>query len=129
MKRNEKIMGVALMAAAFTMCGDALAAPNALEGMGDVRLNGYLGQRLNTMLERHVIGMDVDYITAPFLEKTETKNWWQTEFWGKYMHSAVPFWQATGCARLKARIDDGVENEILLDGILQADAEKRWVRL
>ena len=30
---------------------------------------------------------------------------------------------------LNADVDDGVTNEILLDGILQADAEKRWVKL
>ena len=65
-------------------------ADNAAE-IGSVRLKGYLGERLDTMIERHVIGTDVDYITAPFMEKTETSGWWQTEFWGKWMHSAVPY--------------------------------------
>ena len=31
---------------------------------------------------------------------------WQTEFWGKYMHSAVPYWHMTGDSRLKAAMDD-----------------------
>ena len=69
--------------------------------IGDVRLKGYLGERLDAMIERHVIGTDVDYITAPFLEKTETKGWWQTEFWSKYKHSAMPNLQYTGSAKLK----------------------------
>ena len=43
------------------------------------------------MIEKHVAARDVDYITAPFMEKTETKRWWQTEFWGKWMHSAMPY--------------------------------------
>ncbi|MBQ2545140.1 MAG: gfo/Idh/MocA family oxidoreductase, partial [Clostridia bacterium] len=30
---------------------------------------------------------------------------------------------------LDATVDDGVANEILLDGILRADAERRWVTL
>ena len=59
--------------------------------IGDVQLKGYLGERLEAMIERHVVGTDVDYITAPFLEKTERRYWWQSEFWGKYMHSAVPY--------------------------------------
>src|SRR5574344_213368 len=77
--------------------------------IGDVRLKGYLGERLDAMIERHVIGTDVDYITAPFQEKTETKRWWQTEFWGKYMHSAMPYLQYTGSAKLKTAVDRGIE--------------------
>ena len=69
--------------------------------IGDVRLKGPLGERLDAMIERHVIGTDVDYITAPFQEKTETKGWWQTEFWGKYMHAAMPYLQYSGSAKLK----------------------------
>ena len=109
MKRNGRIMGVALMAAAFAMCGGALAAPNVLTGMGDVRLKGHLGECLDTMIARHVVGTDVDYITAPFLEKTETKRWWQTEFWGKWMHAAVPYLAYTKSETLKASVERGID--------------------
>jgi len=80
--------------------------------IGDVRLKGPLGERLDAMIERHVIGTDVDYITAPFQEKTETKRWWQTEFWGKYMHSAMPYLQYTGSAKLKTAVDRGIASMI-----------------
>ena len=70
---------------AFTAFGDSLG------NIGDVRLKGRLGERLDAMIERHVASRDVDYITAPFMEKTETKGWWQTEFWGKWMHSSVAY--------------------------------------
>ncbi|MEI7807143.1 MAG: beta-L-arabinofuranosidase domain-containing protein, partial [Verrucomicrobiota bacterium] len=76
--------------------------------IGDVLLKGYLGERLDAMIKRHVVGTDIDYITAPFLEKTETKGWWQTEFWGKYMHSAMPYLQYTGSAKLKSDVDRGI---------------------
>ena len=69
----------------------ASAAPDSTAGIGDVRLKGYLGERLDAMIRRHVAARDVDYITAPFMEKTETKGWWQTEFWGKWMHAATPY--------------------------------------
>ncbi|MBQ6137113.1 MAG: glycoside hydrolase family 127 protein, partial [Kiritimatiellae bacterium] len=68
-----------------------IAAADALDGIGSVRLKGRLGARLDAMVSRHVAAADVDYITAPVIEKTETRGWWQTEFWGKWMHSAVPY--------------------------------------
>ena len=77
-------------------------------GVGDVKLKGYLGARLDQMVERHVGGTDIDYITAPFLEKTERKNWWQTEFWGKYMHAAVPYALYSGSPKIASDIRRGV---------------------
>ena len=71
--RNSKKMVVTLVVS---------VAACAVAEMGDVRLKGYLGDRLDAMILRHVVGTDVDYITAPFLEKTERRNWWQSEFWG-----------------------------------------------
>ncbi|MBO6121647.1 MAG: glycoside hydrolase family 127 protein [Kiritimatiellae bacterium] len=72
-------------AVGFAALGDSLG------NIGDVRLKGRLGERLDAMIEKHVAARDVDYITAPFMEKTETKGWWQTEFWGKWMHSSVAY--------------------------------------
>ena len=75
----------AAVSGAFGATGDLLG------NIGDVQLKGYLGKRLDMMIANHVAGQDVDYITAPFMEKTERRRWWQTEFWGKWMHSAVPY--------------------------------------
>ena len=84
--------------------------------MGDVRLKGYLGDRLDAMILRHVVGTDVDYITAPFLEKTERRNWWQSEFWGKYMHSAVPYARYLSCGAMGAsrptKLEESIERGI-----------------
>ena len=78
-------------------------------GVCDVRLKGCLGERLDAMIERHVVARDVDYITAPFLEKTERKGWWQTEFWGKWMHSAVPYAAYADSEKLRAKIDRSID--------------------
>ena len=78
---------IALVCAAAALAAGA----DSLDNIGNVRLKGPLGERLDRMIEHHVMGTDPDYITAPFMEKTETKGWWQTEFWGKWMHSAVPY--------------------------------------
>ena len=81
-----------------TLCGIILAMVvasaalgDSLGNVGDVRLKGRLGERLDAMIARHVAERDVDYITAPFLEKTESRRGWQTEFWGKWMHASVPY--------------------------------------
>jgi DUF1680 family protein len=80
--------------------------------IGDVRLKGRLGDCLDMMIQNHVISTDVDYITAPFFEKTECRGWWQTEFWGKYMHSAVPYLTYTESEKLKESIDRGIKRII-----------------
>ena len=81
---------------------------SGLSDCGGVRLKGYLGERLDAMIANHVVATDVDYITAPFLEKTETKGWWQTEFWGKWMHSAVPYLGYCGSEKLSASVERGI---------------------
>lgn len=86
-----------------------LATSENLADAGDVRLKGFLGERLDTMIERHVIARDVDYLTEVFAEKTERGNRWQTEFWGKYMHSAVPYRSYSGSPELQSAIDRSVD--------------------
>ena len=78
--------------------------------VGDVRLKGWLGDRLDAMIERHIAAMDVDYITAPFLEKTERGFAWQSEFWGKWMHSSVPYLRYVTAG--KSRISEGLRAKI-----------------
>ena len=85
------------------------AAGDSIDNVGEIKLKGYLGDRLDAMIERHVTGNDVDYITSCFQEKTERKGWWQTEFWGKYMHSAVPYITYSKSARLLDNVDHGID--------------------
>ena len=103
---------ILMLAVAFGVAEGVCSVPNSSAEIGNVRLKGYLGDRLDMMIERHVIGTDVDYITAPFLEKTERRGWWQSEFWGKYMHSAMPYLVYTGSEKLKTAVDRGVARMI-----------------
>ena len=100
-----------LMSACATLL--ALTGYGARErGYADVKLRGWLGERLERLIENHVAKTDVDYLTAPFAVKDERDENWQTEFWGKYMHSAAPFCVRTGSASLKAEIERGVDGII-----------------
>lgn len=103
--RTIPVFVLAAGAATFALA----ASRDSIDNIGETRLKGPLGEKLDRMVAGHVIGTDVDYITAPFLEKTETKGWWQTEFWGKWMHSAVPYSVYTGSAALGASIDHGID--------------------
>ena len=103
--RTIPVFVLAAGAATFSLA----ASCDSIDNIGETRLKGPLGEKLDRMVAGHVIGTDVDYITAPFLEKTETKGWWQTEFWGKWMHSAVPYSVYTGNAALGASIDHGID--------------------
>ena len=81
----------------------ALTGSGARErGYADARLRGWLGERLERLIENHVAKTDVDYLTAPFAVKDEREENWQTEFWGKYMHSAVPFARYVECGAMRA---------------------------
>ena len=83
---------------------DDISAPSC-----HVRLSGPLGARLDAMIERNVAAKDIDAITAPFFDKSETRRLWQTEFWGKWMHSAVPFAAYSGNAALRGKIERGID--------------------
>ena len=96
------------MAAMAALALVAVGAEDSSREIGNVRLKGPVGARLDRMIDNHVIATDVDYITAPFLEKTERRGWWQTEFWGKYMHAAVPYLKYTGSEKLRASVERGI---------------------
>ena len=100
-------------AIAFYLALCALTCAASRErGFADVELRGWLGDRLERMFENHVLKTDVGYLTAPFSVKEERGEYWQTEFWGKYMHSAVPFCVRMDSAAMKSKIDAGLEDII-----------------
>ena len=108
MKRTYR--GISLAVAAALALTNAEAETGRMSAAdGDVKLLGPVGDVFGTMFENHVLAKDPVYLTDFYRTRTET-HFWQTEFWGKYMHSAAPFWTMTGCPRLKAKLDAGVEN-------------------
>lgn len=74
----------------------------------DVRLGGYLGRRWEACLTKNVKTTDGDYLAAVF-QKHEGVNDWRSEFWGKWMHSAVPAFRYTQDKTLKENIEGSVK--------------------
>ena len=102
--RTIPVFVLAAGAATFALA----ASRDSIDNIGETRLKGPLGEKLDRMIERHVLGTDPNYITAPFMEKTETKGWWQTEFWGKWMHSAIPYSHYAPSDRMYNAIETGI---------------------
>ena len=63
---------VATLVMAFCAALAFAAFGDSLDNIGNVRLKGPLGERLDRMVRAHVAGTDPDYITAPFLEDART---------------------------------------------------------
>ena len=100
-----------LLAAVATVCVGAMAASaaNVVPQYDAVRLRGPVGDRLDSMILHHVAATDVDYITTPFASCSERTWKWQSEFWGKWMHSAAPYAVYTADQSLRQRIERGVD--------------------
>lgn len=53
-----------------------------------LKIEGYLGDKINLVIEQRIKSQDADYLVEPFRHKDET-HLWQTEFWGKWILSAI----------------------------------------
>jgi DUF1680 family protein len=53
-----------------------------------VRISGYLGEKMNLVIDKRIKSQDVEHLIEPFRHKDETRLW-QSEFWGKWIQSAI----------------------------------------
>lgn len=53
-----------------------------------IKLDGYIGEKINLCIEKRIKAQDVDHLIEPFRHKEETRLW-QSEFWGKWIQSAI----------------------------------------
>ena len=110
----------------LTICSVALVPSLVLASdICDIHLKGFVADRLESCLANHVLTTDSTYLSRVFCYQEDVGNW-QTEFWGKFMHSAAPFWRLTGDARLKERMDESTRQIIahqLPDGYIGNYAE------
>ena len=61
-----------MVATALALAWTAVAAvPNTLPDLRDIRLDGYVGGRLRSCFENHVVKTDGVYLTDPYRWRTE----------------------------------------------------------
>ena len=100
-----------MAAAAWGAADGTATVPPASAAMDGVRLYGPVADRMNACIANHVCATDPMYYAREFRYPAEPGAW-QTEFWGKYMLSAVPFAYYTHDEALKERIAASVKEVV-----------------
>jgi len=54
----------------------------------NMTIGGYLGDKINLCIAQRIKKQDVEHLIEPFRSRNETRLW-QTEFWGKWILSAI----------------------------------------
>lgn len=60
----------------------------------NVHLQGYLGGKVDRCINMRIKTQDINQLIEPFKNRTETRLW-QTEFWGKWILSAIAAYEYT----------------------------------
>ena len=77
----------------------------------DIRLEGYAGSKLNGCIVNGILKTDPGYLVHPFTVRNES-SLWQSEFWGKWITSAIDAYSYTKDNRLMEDIKKGVNGLI-----------------
>jgi DUF1680 family protein len=75
---------------------------------GAVRIGGHLGSQIDLSIRQRIAAQDVDEVVRPFHERKDTRQW-RSEFWGKWITSAIAAYRYTGDPGLRATIERAVQ--------------------
>jgi hypothetical protein len=78
---------------------------------GAVHLGGHLGAQIDLCLHARIGAQDVDELVTPFRERRDQTEW-RSEFWGKWITSAIDAWRYSGNSSLGA-LDERAVAELL----------------
>ena len=93
---------------------------DVLQTAQSVRMQGFIGEKLDAAYQNRILAQDVDHFVEPFKNRNEDRCW-QTEFWGKWFTSAVLAYRYKPTAELKKTLDYAVDELIktqLADGYI-----------
>ena len=88
-----------------------LAIQDKQQPIEHVTFMGYIGNRFRQSYENRVLAQSVDKLVEPFCHHNET-HLWQSEFWGKWMNSAVLAYQYRPSNAMISRIQEAVDKLI-----------------
>ena len=86
----------------------AVTAQNTAPYVKEIKIDGYLGTRINQSITGRIMAQDLDHIIEPFKHKEETQKW-QSEFWGKWMLGACEAYKYNQDPKLLEKIKYGVD--------------------
>jgi hypothetical protein len=75
---------------------------------GKIKLSGFAGDKIDLCISERIKKQDIQHLIEPFRTKTETRLW-QSEFWGKWMLSAVAAYKYTQDPELYKIMQDAVK--------------------
>jgi DUF1680 family protein len=84
---------------------------DVLRSAVSVKINGFIGDKLDSSYQNRILAQDVDRLIAPFNNRSETFCW-QSEFWGKWFTSAVLAYRYRPEPELKMKLDKAVDGLI-----------------
>ncbi|MCE5344661.1 MAG: glycoside hydrolase family 127 protein [Bacteroidales bacterium] len=82
-----------------------------LQSAKSVQMHGYIGEKLDASYQNRILAQDVDRLVAPFRLRNET-SCWQSEFWGKWITSAILAYRYRPEPQLKQVLDNAVNGLI-----------------
>jgi DUF1680 family protein len=89
---------------------DRQVVKDALFPAQQIKLKGYLAEKLDGSLKNRILAQDVDRLVAAFKPENRTEtHLWQTEFWGKWFTSAVLAYKYKPDPELKKVLDHAVD--------------------
>nr|WP_285827074.1 family 43 glycosylhydrolase [Bacteroides acidifaciens] len=101
-------------------------------GIERIKIDGFIGERINTCIEKRVKAQNVPELIHPFRHMTEG-GWWQSEFFGKWMLGATASYRYTADPELLQIIKDAASDFMetqQLDGYIgnykQEDRLTNW---
>ena len=71
-----------------------LCAQISNEGIRQIHIDGFVGNRINTCIEQRVKKQDVAALVEPFRHMTEGDRW-QSEFFGKWLLGAIASYESS----------------------------------
>jgi len=77
----------------------------------NIKIEGYLGEKMNLVIRQRIKNQDIEQLVEPFRHKNET-HLWQSEFWGKWILSAIASYDYNHDPEMLAIIQKAV-NELL----------------
>jgi uncharacterized protein len=95
-----------------------------------IRIGGYLGGKMDLVINERIKRQDVDHLVEPFRHKNET-SLWQSEFWGKWIQSAIAAYNYNKDPELLKMINDGVSGLLstqMPDGYIGNYAENAYLQ-
>ena len=72
-----------------------------------VKMEGYIGEKMDLCIVQRIKTQDPDYLVEPFRHKEETRLW-QSEFWGKWIQSAIASYEYNNDPEMLAIIKKGI---------------------